>query len=890
MDGSNRSSITQQAAEDDGTDSDCDSIIIARVAKRRRQEVARLDPGVIQSLLSDINELNGVSIASDIDQQELATQLESLLDKHLKKAANAKLSTRERRHAWEVAEQITHAIDLAMGNVDDPPRRKRRRPAEAPLPTVREETETTSQTMLDEAVEAASTNILPVHPVMASATSSQTKQVVNGSTRSDASSSSGRRIELPVHPAMSGILPLTTNISTGSSSVGPSVSTVDLDGTNSKTHTSNAVDPPTLNNPCHAITSQITTTRTASTDGTATTNTSKGTTVDVPWMGTHPRPSNGKNGLNSVGELAREENTQTSTAVVPGPTRHLGTPATTAVVPESVAKACSTKNVSGSDFTANGSRGYNIQKKTATRITTQSLSAASVATAVITHGSLNSIQSNKGPPVEPVTGKNDGIPPGDAPKYERRSPTASKQWQLVSQAPGNASKECSRFVQLPGTAPRLPSSAPPASSGGGRFGIAPPPDSSYPTPNQSSLRPSSDSGHDCLPSSTHGQSQGSRPTKESTALVPLNGKHGTTNEKQSIVDEIPRFETHLTTLLFPSDQKANGHVTQYSCFRTPRPPSTVTFYAEIPHESLQRTSFNRFARWEPYWQVCEVVSFGMTSKVAECKFQARPQTKAQYPPGTAGCFTVNRSLIKKAVEEKKLSYRKQGDPVEGEYKLLLRMLPVKYTASPKSLRADCHSWPKGTFLQIRGGSKSALPRILDQRKQSNVDGTKWESPTMRPLDVTGDLTKQTVVNAEKNSIEMSCYDEEQYVLFLALCQYRSPASLSRQLQSNDSKVLTRLTTAQSLSKARQMMTEVVLDDFGGSAASQEKLKSVSFTLRDQFTMGVIKTPVRGRKCSHFSVSAVAMIMLSSQCNFFFGLSDLSFLPPVLRFGFLLDGF
>lgn len=728
--------------EDDGY-----STIVSRLIERRRKEVATMDPGLIRSLVVEINHRTGVNVTS-ITGSQLADQVESLLTTHLTIAGDAEMSTHERRHAWEVVDEIRYAIDSHLGIIpDNPPRRKRRRLSvhRSPVPNANERTShplpSTSSTPGHThtnagasgnsiAASSSTTHVaakLPIHPSMIGTAMSRT---ATGKIDSLASTSagvpssqarSGSSYKPPVHPAMAN--------GAASAAQGRHM------GNGSMTSAASSSGG-TSGLPVHPAMAAIAASRT---DGTA---------CSVPPLTPAVRPLNTSDSGSSSSSTLNQPNAR--------PVH----PAMLRVSPET---------------------GTSTDRSTAgARMSTAALTAAAASTAAIARGTMDPTPLTGRTPVVWDAAKNGTNPTAAAPPYMRRSQTAAQQRSIISQGGCN---------QLP-THPR--------------------------------------------------------------------------------VDETSGVKSDLVTLTFQSDDKANrGHVTQYSCYRTYRPPVTIKFYSHIPAKDTMVHAGIRLKRWEPYWQVCSVVASGMTAPVKDRKFQLKDQTKAPDTPKTAGYFTVDNDILKKALQENKLSSGKLVAPIEGEYRLLARMLPAKLTDKQQSKRADCHYWPKGTFLQIRTGSDKPVPRSLDQRKQSNIDTTKWECPTIRPLDVTSELMKPQVLGNTKTSIELSCYDEEPYVFSLTLCRYRPPASLSRQLQSSINSVLKKLTPEESFAKARGMMTEVVLDDFEGSDQSGHDLKSIAFTLKDQFTMGVIKTPVRGTKCSHFSVSIIPLVPLKRSIESFY---------------------
>ncbi|KAL3920300.1 MAG: hypothetical protein SGARI_006978 [Bacillariaceae sp.] len=183
-------------------------------------------------------------------------------------------------------------------------------------------------------------------------------------------------------------------------------------------------------------------------------------------------------------------------------------------------------------------------------------------------------------------------------------------------------------------------------------------------------------------------------------------------------------------------------------------------------------------------------------------------------------------------------------PKEGEYRVLIRMLPVKPTDEQKKKRADCHIWPKGTFLVV-DTSRGKFPQILEQAKQQSWDTTYWVGLS-KHLDVTPmikHLLNPTRTN--KLSIEMCCHDDQQYYFSVAVCKYVSPSGIQKRLLAPNNPYMKRLSLDASYAKAIAMMqnNEVVLDsDDEGDAAAKGGMKRLTFSLKDPATKTGIDTP------------------------------------------------
>jgi hypothetical protein len=170
---------------------------------------------------------------------------------------------------------------------------------------------------------------------------------------------------------------------------------------------------------------------------------------------------------------------------------------------------------------------------------------------------------------------------------------------------------------------------------------------------------------------------------------------------------------------------------------------------------------------------------------------------------------------------------------QGERRLLLRMLPLKPASKKK--RADTHLWPKGTFVQLSG---SAVP--IEQRRQQSHDPTEWKMMS-KPLDLTANIRHPT----DYHKLEICTYDDEQYVMCVAVCSYQTPETLYDKVLSEWAD---RLSEEDAMSYALEMANQqtVVLDD-----VDHDELNSFIFTLSCPLSMQIIKTPVRGKHCTHW---------------------------------------
>jgi hypothetical protein len=317
--------------------------------------------------------------------------------------------------------------------------------------------------------------------------------------------------------------------------------------------------------------------------------------------------------------------------------------------------------------------------------------------------------------------------------------------------------------------------------------------------------------------------------------------------------EHPVVDVLTTTLSFPLDQGI-----LYSGALHERPPCQVEFrkIKTLPQSAVREVGA-RFASSEPYWYVAKSIAAGMTSPTDSTLWTPMSGNNPKTLPKTvASCSISFETLPNKIVNNLKNWGKAVEEPENGEYRLLLRMLPVKKKTKAMK-RADCHLWPKGTFVTIDG-----VAHALTQRHQQSHDHNKW-------LGMCKHFDMGSVVKFKRlkpTEVNICCLDTDQYYFSLALCQYRSPDFLVRKLQGLKPECnspprehsLKRLSLQESLHKAKQLMNQhmVVLDDDDDDQTAGQGVGKFVFSLIDPLSKVPMTTPVRGKKCKHWQVRIV----------------------------------
>jgi hypothetical protein len=257
----------------------------------------------------------------------------------------------------------------------------------------------------------------------------------------------------------------------------------------------------------------------------------------------------------------------------------------------------------------------------------------------------------------------------------------------------------------------------------------------------------------------------------------------------------------------------------------------VKFNQQLVSNESSLGLLNRLDRWDPFW-VFEpgLVKVGQTCRVVS------PQPKAAT---TAFRVSVRASVDLMKSGTPRLNWGKNQVKIkDNDVCLLLRMLPVK----SGSTRADCHLWPKGSFLQLNDKSIN-----LDQRSQQKHELTKWLGMSKH-----ADLT-EFVDNPNKSvRIEMISYDTEPFFWFLSICRKRSVRTLYNSLVEPSSlEAIEYVDRQQSLVKAQKFANESTISlDFDDEVDSSH-IKAFKVSLYCPSSLKLMTTPVRGKKCSHF---------------------------------------
>ena len=283
-----------------------------------------------------------------------------------------------------------------------------------------------------------------------------------------------------------------------------------------------------------------------------------------------------------------------------------------------------------------------------------------------------------------------------------------------------------------------------------------------------------------------------------------------------------------------------------ACTQDERPAVQVSF---LPNKKLDvllaQQVHKRLAEWDPFWKILSVVGMGVTTKIQS----ASPETGLIR---TAAVYNLTLPLP----YEYGLANLNWGRPrdnakrIDGEVALILRMLPIEDRMYQKK-RADCHLWPKGTFLMVNGSKIR-----LTQRKQQVHDHTEWKY-LCQDLDLVEYIRDPKM----KNIIQFFCFDDQPYVFAFCVVQYRSVNQLKLHCEESIPVLHSEAGFEKAIGFISQEMT-VTLDSDEETGQDQDETRKFVYSLMCPISKTIIRTPVRGKCCKHFQVSILCVDVAS----------------------------
>lgn len=280
-------------------------------------------------------------------------------------------------------------------------------------------------------------------------------------------------------------------------------------------------------------------------------------------------------------------------------------------------------------------------------------------------------------------------------------------------------------------------------------------------------------------------------------------------------------------LWFPEDEK------KISGALDKRSRHLLKFRDCVLSQHQVNTAIHRFYKWDPYWEVLEILTLTQTSAIDEAVHSCKNEPK----------HAVSFSIKIPSTYEKLIHWGKHisGSYENGKVRLLLRMIPCvapEKKLSKKKARADYHLWPKGTLLCVN----DFLPEIQQRRQQSH-DRKEWKGAS-KLLDLT-----QYIRRTGNNTIKASILDPEAYFVSVAVCKYHSHEQLYASLMRDSIKKLSKELSIQLAVIHAKNKKAVCLDDDSSNNADDKTYEIIKLTC--VLSSGLMKTPVRAAQCHHF---------------------------------------
>jgi hypothetical protein len=289
-----------------------------------------------------------------------------------------------------------------------------------------------------------------------------------------------------------------------------------------------------------------------------------------------------------------------------------------------------------------------------------------------------------------------------------------------------------------------------------------------------------------------------------------------------------RAKSAVLTLLADNAPTISGSIKERDNIQITVAPRTLV--AQATKELITRSN-----EGDPFWCIQTVVDAGVTSPVSKPNVEAA-RTAARID------IDLSNPSVRYLIPSVTWGEVQTDSPKDGDVALVLRMLPLGSNGTNK--RADCHLWPKGTFLQLDGNGMR-----LTQRRQQSHDLTQWKG-MCKHLDVTEHISDPKKVTR----IQLCCYDDQPYLYCLAFCKFRSPNAIYHMLMNPAQNWTEKLSREEGFQKAIQYVNAngqmVVLDS---DNESEPEVAKLIFSLICPISKTLMQTPVRGKSCKHWQV-------------------------------------
>ncbi|GKY98427.1 hypothetical protein MPSEU_000800200 [Mayamaea pseudoterrestris] len=295
-----------------------------------------------------------------------------------------------------------------------------------------------------------------------------------------------------------------------------------------------------------------------------------------------------------------------------------------------------------------------------------------------------------------------------------------------------------------------------------------------------------------------------------------------------------------------ADTASVGPNLMYSCAtrNLQRPAVTITFNQKHISDASRDRLLRRLIRWDPYWlfdsQVQVGKTFGFVSKRSESR-SLKSAMQLRIRPDRDLLMNDRQSAVMNNRQSAESAWGDSASRPLSAYspRVLLRMIPVDDAIAN---RADCHLWPRGTFLQING-----KPVQLQQRKMTNQG--KWEG-NCKILNL-GALVKSPF---DELTIEMCCHDDMPFYFCLAVCRYQPPIQVLYDLMDRRRERplrMLRLLRGAGIERAKRHLSASFEAIDAGDDEDVCAEARFTFSLLCPISKRLLTCPVRGVHCKHW---------------------------------------
>ena len=359
-------------------------------------------------------------------------------------------------------------------------------------------------------------------------------------------------------------------------------------------------------------------------------------------------------------------------------------------------------------------------------------------------------------------------------------------------------------------------------------------------------------GDGVVPSQKSPASKPSQPRVQGRSAKVLQRREGPIHKFVSELKSNTSTAAHVT--IQPDLERPKQSM--FACTVKPRPERLrISFKWSAFPESLATDMDSRLTRWDPFWKPIEYIAMERTAPITRCQPAEHEAAKTAtcivlHPK--AGKIAYGGQIYRGVANIQGLSWGQARTAYEdGDLAILLRVLPTTLLAKK---RADCHLWPKGTFLQIQG-----KPIDIVQRRQQKHDESEWKGLS-KPINVCEYIRGP----GDSSTIEMCCLDDKVYACCLTLCHYQTPAAMFNELTGSGPGALPTLPPEESRDLAASFAQQQTVSLVDSGDEEEEEIAKFAFSLSCPISKQIMETPVRSPLCKHWQCFDLKNYLLSNQ--------------------------